>query len=174
MIDPSETLLTIAEIAIAVVGFAGIAFVLRVGSPKPINLFRLQLMVESSVLAVTFSFLPILLLSTALSGERVWALSSAALGIATPIYVATILVRQARRFGSALLPEALIADSTTLAATCVVTATLFLNAMGWAFSERFTGYLVGLLWALAGSIAMFVRIVLLSGASHAEPEDRDP
>ena len=173
MLDPSDTLLTIAEIAIAVVGFAGIAFVLRVGSPKPINLFRLQLMVESSVLAVVFSFLPIFLLSMALPENTVWSASSAILGVATPLYVATILIRQTRRFGAALLPETLIADTTTLGATCIVTVVLFLNVMGWAFEQRFTGYLVGLFWALAGSIAMFVRIVLLSGASHAEREDEE-
>ncbi len=170
MIDPADTLLTIAEIAIAVVGFAGIAFVLRSDSPKPINLFRLQLMVETSVLAITFSFLPILLLSTGFDSERVWALSSALLGVVTPVYVTTIFLRQTERFGATLLPEARIADSTVLGATCLVTALLVLNVFGWAFTHRFTGYLVGLLWALASAVAMFVRIVLLSGASRAEPD----
>ncbi len=164
MIDPPAALLTIAEIAIAVVGFAGIAFVLRSDSPKPINLFRLQLMVETSVLAVTFSVLPILLLTTELASDRVWSLSSAVLGVVTPIYAASVFIRQAQRFGSTLLPEARIADSTVLAATCVVTAALLLNVFGWAFENRFTGYLVGLLASLMSAIGMFVRIVLLSGA----------
>lgn len=168
MIDPPDTLLTIAEIAIAVVGFAGIAFVLRTDSPKPINLFRLQLMVETSVLAMIFSFLPILLLASEYPAQRVWALSSAALGVVTPIYVTTIFLRQAQRFGSTLLPEARIADSTVLAGTCFVTAALAMNVFGWAFENRFAGYLVGLLGALASAVAMFVRIVLLSGASRAE------
>ena len=168
MIEPPDALLTIAEIAIAVVGFAGIAFVLRAGSPKPINLFRLQLMVETSVLAVTFSFLPILLLTTALGPDSVWALSSAGLGVVMPIYVATVFFRQARRFGATLLPEARIADALVLAATCVVTALLLLNVFGFAFSNRFTGYLFGLLTMLVGAIAMFVRIVLLSGARREE------
>ncbi len=167
MIDSADTLLTIAEIAIAVVGFAGIAFVLRADSPTPLNLFRLQLMVETSVLAITFSFLPILLLSTGLGAERVWSLSSAILGVVSPVYVTTIFLRQAQRFGATLLPEARIADPTVLAATCVVTAIQVLNVFGWAFTHRFTGYLLGLLWVLASAVAMFVRIVLLSGASRA-------
>ncbi|MBW2509382.1 MAG: hypothetical protein JRE81_12175, partial [Deltaproteobacteria bacterium] len=62
--DPNEALLTIAEIAIATIGFAGIMSALRPSSSQSadaMHRLRLRLMVEASASVMIFAFLPFVL-----------------------------------------------------------------------------------------------------------------
>ena len=77
----SDALGTIAEIAIAVAGFSGVAAVLgrrSQGEWTPLDVFRLRALLLSSFSIVVFCFLPIVLDLTALAPSQIWALSSGA------------------------------------------------------------------------------------------------
>jgi hypothetical protein len=79
--DASDALATIAEIAIAVAGFSGVAAVLgrrSQGEWSPLDVFRLRSLLLSSLSIVIFCFLPIVLSLTVLESSLVWALSSGA------------------------------------------------------------------------------------------------
>ena len=170
--EPADALLTIAEIAIAVVGFAGIVFALRSGDDEPINVFRLRLMVEISLFAMAICLAPLIFLAAEWPEERLWAAGSAVLCVLLPIYVTTIFIRQARFFGAAVLPEARIADSVALALTSLISLALVLNALGLLSEKRFAGYLVGLLSTLAAAIWMFSRVILLSAVTRISRRPR--
>jgi hypothetical protein len=79
--NATDALATIAEIAIAVAGFSGVAAVLgrrSQGEWSPLDVFRLRALLLSSFSIVIFCFLPIVLSLTLLSSSSVWALSSGA------------------------------------------------------------------------------------------------
>ena len=84
--DPDAVLTTAIEVAIGIAGFSGVVVALgsRIGIewPKsaPVSLSALLLM---SISTVFFGFLPLLMLSAAVSEERVW---SSASGIHLPIW----------------------------------------------------------------------------------------
>lgn len=170
--DPADALLTIAELSIAVVGFAGIVFALRSGDNEPINVFRLRVMVEASLFAIAICLVPLIFLAAGWSPERLWAWGSAVLCVLIPVYVTTVFVRQAQLFGAAVLPEARVADSVALALTSLVSLALVLNALGLLTEKRFAGYLIGLLTTLGAAIWMFSRVILLSGVSRIDRRPR--
>jgi len=75
---PTDVLLTIAEIAIAVLGFAAIVTALRrrSGDGDLISWFRLRVMIESSLAALAFSFLPSVFRAAGLADSYSASLSS--------------------------------------------------------------------------------------------------
>ena len=100
--DPQDALTTVAEIAIAIAGFSGIAAVLgrrRDGEWAPVDVFRLRLLVRISFATVLFCFLPIILSSASVVPKLTWALSSGT----WLVYFGTDIafgIRNARRMAS--------------------------------------------------------------------------
>ena len=79
--DPQDALTTVAEIAIAIAGFSGIAAVLgrhSEGEWAPVDVFRLRLLLRLSFAVVLFCFLPIVLSSASVAPKLTWAVSSGA------------------------------------------------------------------------------------------------
>ena len=80
-LDPQDALTTVAEIAIAIAGFSGVAAVLgrrSQGEWTPLDVLRLRMLLRISFSIVIFCFLPIVLLSASIAADSTWALSSAA------------------------------------------------------------------------------------------------
>jgi hypothetical protein len=101
--NASDALATIAEIAIAVAGFSGIAAVLgrrSQGEWTPLDVFRLRALLLSSFYIVVFCFLPIVLSLTALAPSLVWVLSSGA-WFAWIAGTTAVRITQARRIAAA-------------------------------------------------------------------------
>lgn len=164
--NSDEALLTIAEIAIATIGFAGIMSALRPSSSHSadsMHWLRLRLMVEASASVMIFAFLPFLLRGI-VDGERIWAIGSGILAIASPLLVGSIYVRQQRLFGSALLRDTLLFDSSVVAMGVLVEFVLIANCIGIFFEPRFSAYLVGVLFPLSVAVAMFIRAIFSSDA----------
>jgi len=162
---PQETLLTLAEIGIAVIGFAGILSALRPSRSThadAMHSLRLRIMVEASAYVMLFCFVPLLVVSDDAGDPRVWAAGSALLAVAAPVLVASIYTRQRRIFGSMLLRETLLFDALTIALAAISEVVLILNASQVLFPARFAGYLVGLLFLLGAAVAMFVRAIFAS------------
>ena len=173
--SPYESLLTIAEIAIAVIGFAGIVSALRPrtsGSADAMHRLRVRLMIEGSASVMAFAFLPFVL-SGVFSNSQTWAISSGVLAVTSPIHIGSVYVRQRRIFGSALLRETLLFDTFTIVSAVVVEAVLILNCLGLLFEPQFSGYLVGVLVPLGVAVAMFVRAVFASNAELGAGSDLD-
>ena len=112
----NEALLTIAEIAIATIGFAGIVSALR---PKAshaadaMHRLRLRLMVEASASVMIYAFLPFVLAGF-VSEQQTWAIGSGVIAFTSPIHVGSIYNRQRRIFGSALLRDTLLFDTSVI------------------------------------------------------------
>lgn len=163
--NPVETLLTIAEISIAVIGFAGIVSALRPRSSvlaDAMHRLRMRIMLETAAYVLVIAFFPLLLMGLDLDEHEVWALGSGLLAITAPIQVASIYVRQRSIFGSALLRETILFDAGTIALACLIELALVANAAGFFFEPRFAGYVVGVLFPLWAAVAMFIRAILAS------------
>jgi len=164
--DPNEALLTIAEIAIATIGFAGIMSALRPRSSHPadaMHRLRLRLMVEASASVMVFAFLPFVLLGL-VDSERIWAIGSGILAITSPLLVGSIYVRQRRLFGSSLIRETLLFDTFVMAMAALVEIALIVNCLGALFESHFAAYLMGVLFPLGVAVAMFIRAIFASDA----------
>ncbi len=162
----NDALLTIAEIAIATIGFAGIVSALRPKASHPVDAMhrlRLRLMVEASASVMIYAFLPFVLAGV-VSEQQTWAIGSGVLAFTSPIHVGSIYNRQRRIFGSALLRETLLFDTFVIITAVVVEAIVILNCLGVLFEPRFAGYLLGVLLPLGVAVAMFVRAIFASDA----------
>ncbi len=163
--NENEALLTIAEIAIATIGFAGIVSALRPSSSwlaDAMHRLRLRLMVEASASVMIFAFLPFVL-SGLVGSERIWAFGSGVIAVTSPLLVGSIYVRQRRLFGSGLIRETILFDTSVVITAVLVEITLILNCLGVLFESRFSAYLVGVLFPLAVAVAMFIRAIFSSG-----------
>lgn len=86
--EDRETLFTIAEVSVAVAGFARIVSVLasRSGRDDPgIDSTRLRIMLFTSLSAISLSFVPALVFRFGVSSDSAWRLSGAALLLGTGI-----------------------------------------------------------------------------------------
>lgn len=161
-----EALLSIAEIAIAVIGFAGIVSALRPQSSPAadaMHSLRIRIMVEASASVMVFAFLPFVL-SGAFDVERIWAIGSGAIAVTAPPHIYSVWARQRRLFGTALLRETLLFDSFVMFLATLVEALLIVNCLGWLFESRFGVYLLGVLLPLGVVVAMFIRAIFAAEA----------
>lgn len=159
-----DALLTIAEIAIATIGFAGIVSALRPTTSlvsDSMHRLRLRLMIEGSASVMVYAFLPFVL-SGVLPEQQIWAIGSGILAITCPIHVGSIYRRQQRLFGSALIRETLLFDTSVIIMAVGVETVLVLNCLGVLFEPKFSGYLLGVLLPLGVAVAMFVRAIFAS------------
>ena len=173
--NPNEALLTIAEIAIATIGFAGIMSALRPSSSHPadaMHRLRLRLMVEASASVMIFAFLPFVLVGL-VDNEKMWALGSGILALTSPFLVGSIYVRQRRLFGSGLIRETLLFDTFVVAMAVLVEIVLIVNFLGVIFESRFAAYLLGVLFPLSVAVAMFIRAIFASDAIDRDPPPSD-
>jgi hypothetical protein len=80
MLENTDTLLAMAEIAAAFAGFAALVSVIRRGSDQPAqashDILRLRLVISSSVAGVAAALAPVGLAGYGLEGDTVWRLSS--------------------------------------------------------------------------------------------------
>ena len=164
--DPNEALLTIAEIAIATIGFAGIMSALRPSSSHSVDAMhrlRLRLMVEASASVMVFAFLPFVLQGL-VDSESIWTFGSGILAVTSPLLVGSIYVRQQRLFGSGLIRETLLFDTFVMVSAVVVETALIVNCLGIFFESHFSAYLLGVLFPLAVAVAMFIRAIFAADA----------
>jgi hypothetical protein len=175
-VDPNEALLTIAEIAIATIGFAGIMSALRPSSSQPadaMHRLRLRLMVEASASVMVFAFLPFVLLGV-VDSESVWAFGSGILAVTSPLLVGSIYVRQRRLFGTGLIRETLLFDTFVVVSAVVVETALIVNCLGIFFESHFSAYLLGVLFPLAVAVAMFIRAIFAADAYDRDVPPSNP
>ncbi len=173
--NPNEALLTIAEIAIATIGFAGIMSALRPKSSHKgdaMHRLRLRLMVEGSASVMVFAFLPFVLAGL-VENESIWAIGSGLLAVTSPLHVGSVYVRQRRLFGTTLLRETLLFDTLVMVMAVLVEIVLIVNFLGVLFEPTFAAYLLGVLLPLGVAVAMFIRAIFAADASDREAPPSD-
>ena len=162
---PSDVLLTIAEVAIAVLGFAAIVTALRHRSGQRADLltqYRIRVMIGMSATALLFSFLPFVFRAAGLQESSVASVSSALFAVALAILLGRGLSHQRRQFGSLLLPEIRLFDVSMITSVGLLIVALSLRSAGLVPQLGFAPYVSALLFALFLGVQAFVRIVFFA------------
>jgi hypothetical protein len=167
-LENTQTLETIAEVAIALAGFSGIVAVMgqrSSGEWSPAELTRLRLLLEVSLLVVFLSFLPALMLRGT-SPIAAWRISSGVCGLAHLLPLALYFVRW-RRLGwqkpvhEPTTPLFFNAYSLFLATGGLVISLLQLMiAVGLTPGEPSLIYEISLLWLLGVGAVQFIYLLL--------------
>lgn len=153
-----DVLLTMAELAVAFVGFAGIVVVFQrreADTWEPTDIQRFWLMGVSALLALAFSLLPLLFIAARSSPETTWAVCSAAMAVFVGAHTlgATVgALGRAPGFSRVLSALVLLFALPTL-------VVLVLNVLSVGFHRSLSGYLVGLFYLIGASGAFFARLV---------------
>ena len=153
-----DVLLTMAEIAVAFIGFAGIVVVFQrreADAWERTDTQRFWLMVVSALLALVFSLLPLLFIAAGRSSETTWAVCSAAMAV---FVGAGALAASAAALGRPPGFSRVISGLVLLFAVPSFVV-LVLNALDVGFHRSLAGYLVGLFYLIGYSAAFFARLV---------------
>ena len=162
--EHSDILLTLAEVAVAFVGFAGIASVFARGLdqvPNAVVAVRLRGMVDTGLTACFAAVLPLVVASYPLSASATWRLSS--LGFAG-LFSLVWVVAQARlrRMTKAGVDWGSPLYRRTLWGVWVTTMTLLLaNASGLSKGLEGPLYLTALLVTMVLAGTLFIRVLLI-------------
>ncbi len=154
-----DALTTVAEIAIAIAGFSGVAAVLgrrSDGEWAPLDVLRLRVLLLTSFAIVILCFLPIILISASIAPKMAWTLSSGtwmvwfgttiAFGIPDARRIAKFTGEPIERRYAALIGSLAVGDFTLHALNVVV------------FQEAWP-YLAGLVVMLTVPFAQFLRLL---------------
>jgi hypothetical protein len=159
-VDGSDALFIVAELAIAIAGFASLAVVIgqRRGRDEPeVDALRLRAMLEASLLVVAASLFPLFPFYANASPEAVWRSSSAVLGIAVPLLV-ILQLRRLNLVREVYRPGRLYAG-VQLALAGSASICLWSNAAGVLPGFHQGAYFWGLFALLSYSSIMFVRLI---------------
>jgi len=173
--EHGETLLTIAEIAVALAGFASIVSVIAQrpdGRSRTADAARLRMMLEVALRNAGFAVLPLPFLQLAPSDPIVWRVASGVY-VAVALAYAAIRLRSVRGFDSGRFTISLQA---LLAMTTIAS---FANVLGLAGANAFSLYLASLLIGLSVAGLAFLSVVTsalggtpVQDAAQQDDEDR--
>lgn len=163
--EPAAVLLTLAEVSIATVGFAGVVSVLR-GDASPedaaMRQWRLRFMVTSGTMAVGFCLLPLPLLGDGMPPHRVWSSASALMVASNLVFTFWAYREQRDHLGAALYRGTIVNDLSLIILMVGSTVFALLNALGTLWAARFSVYLVSVMVWLTFAIVAFFRMILAS------------
>ena len=151
--DHRDTLLTLAEIAVALAGFTGLVSVIghrHDDASRRVDWFRLRMMLEVSLRNAAFALLPLPLLDVVSSESTIWRLASGIYLVTVPAHVlfrrrqegADTVVRTLTGSSLGLLPVSLLA--------CLA------NVFGLGGAHAFSLYFLSLLLGLVAAGLLFL------------------
>ncbi len=166
MLPESETLSTVAEVGIAITGFAGIIVAIGRRSDNEWSAAaaaNLRDLVGASLGAVLFSFVPVWLDAAIDSPDAVWQVSNGLYGVFRFSYMALVFV-SIRRKGESVFPQ----QAVTLPLIGVTLGVFHLvAAVGFLREVHYFIFLTGLLWGLCIGLISFSRLLSDRTASDA-------
>jgi hypothetical protein len=164
-VQHEDLLIGIAEISIALTGFAGVVVVLgrRSSGPWPLaEQYHFRSLIENGLLAVLAALLPFAVLQHTSDPSTVWRVSSGIFGAASLAHAVVIQGRRQRRLRTTEGTAGLLPTPWMIViglGSIAVHIALFLNAAGLFFEGTFGPYLYGLLWDLSMGSLFFIRLV---------------
>jgi len=153
--ENADFLLTVSEIAIAIVAFATIILVFRQSTGR--DLTQLQVLATRSIVEVSlgiavFALLPIVLVNAGFTGTGLWRASNGAFGTFLVSFWVTYAERR-RRATKPGDPHRGFTFFTVVIGGGLVGVFLLFDAVLWA---RFSAYSFGLFWSLISAFLAFV------------------
>jgi hypothetical protein len=168
VVQESEILLTIAEIAVAFAGFSSIVVVFRnreVEVWESLDTFRYQGMLAGSLATAALATVPLVVFWLSVPSHLVWRVSSGVLFVWFLLVILSQL--RFRSLFPALAGKALF---FVFFSTSVATAiALALNSTGMAFQGTAGTFLIGITWTLILSGWQFFQLVSLPPGAGDEP-----
>lgn len=154
----SDTLLTLAEVGVAFAGFTGLAALLVRSRVDPrAHHARFRAMIESALIVVVFSILPLVLSALGLSERAAWRIASGLLAVAL---LAEITAAGSRTLGLTSRSFSTGLSVVLFALLALASCLLLANAAGF-FAELIGGVYLGSLFALLiGAAILFLRVLL--------------
>ena len=150
-----ETLLTLAELAVALAGFTGIVGVLgrRTQDPaRAISWLRLRAMLEVALRNAAFAVLPIPFLGVVSSETVVWRVASGAYFLAVVVYILL------RRRGDGSTTVGMAISRPFLALLPVSLLACIANVLGLGGPNAFSLYLLSLVLGLVTAGMLFLSV----------------
>lgn len=167
MLENTDTLLSLAEIAAAFAGFAALVSVIRGGGDETDvvhDLLRLRLVIASSVAGVAAALIPVGLVAYGLDSELTWRLAAVLFLVFDDGIIVSFL--RAYRPVRGTFPPDRLAVSLVTALEVVEQASLLAVALGLAVSAAPALYVTALIANICQAGFIFVRFVG-SAFSHA-------
>lgn len=166
----SDAFSTLAEVAVAFLGFTGVVGIFGGRGRPPAVTLRLWVMVELGLALLLLALLPMVLHELGSRGAALWTLCSGAAALFVLAHFAFVVPRivpylRAGTWGrvpggvNGAVPALLLASLLTQG----------LNAAGLGLERSHGGYLLGLFLVVAGSGLNFFALLVVLRASDAEP-----
>ncbi|MDH3743763.1 MAG: hypothetical protein OES47_01530 [Acidobacteriota bacterium] len=160
--DPTDQLIVLTEVGVALAGFAGVVASFRFKAGARVsrgNVLGLSMMITIGLIVAFFSLLPLALLNFGLERQLVWGICSGLHGLNYTAFGMDTQRRlrkvQVRKRSSLWMLKVLIPIGGY-----GVAVALYLNAMGVVFHREFGVYFIALVVPLILSGYMFVRLVV--------------
>lgn len=159
--EETESLTIVAELAVALAGFAGIVVSLRrrFDDPASFAYARLWRLIEASFGTTFFALLPLALYHLELAPRGVWGISSLGFGVWLLVALGFIFWRFTNQLRSPYMSWRFNGPVFLLQA--MLALVLLLNSLGLTTARQFGPYFVGLLGYLIIAGMMFARLLLL-------------
>lgn len=161
MVDHTDTLLTIAEVAAAFAGFGALATIFSRRSDAsvgPQQFIRLSNIVGSAIFLVVAGFLPILILGFPAAEPFAWQLASGLILLLDWVYAA-IAVRAARMISASTTSDSPTERVAVYGLEALIQVLLAMGALGFLGSLTAPVYLVCLALALVQIGVQFMVLV---------------
>ena len=155
-----ESLLTVAEISIAVAGFSGVIATFQLRQIEHVSRGRVVavwMIVNISLFMALFCALPFVLVQFALEDKSVWAISSALLGV-YGITIGPFVIRNMRLRREKLQVRILFTSLPIIGVALVVVN--FLNSLGIIFSQEAGPFLALVVFLLSLACYNFARLMM--------------
>ena len=159
-----DQLIAIAQIAVALAGFAGVVATFHLRGPDSItrpSFIRLRIMIELSLCVCMFSLLPMAIYNFGARDATVWAIANSTLALFSLFYLALVISRWSRGlYGKGKLSKKVVYPSGTVAfALYLVLVLVSFGAI--KFHKPFSVYVFILFFDLGLACLMFARLVIL-------------
>lgn len=171
----AELLVAVAQLALGVAGFSGIAmyFKRKPGRLTELEVYRIAILFLNSFAAMFISLVPFPLQAFGFSNAVVWRTCSALLAVFELAFLAYYIPRSQRYWRK--VPELFSRRSMVLTytGTFVNLAAQAANALGLAGGRHAAIFMVGTVWLLFHATFQFGRILFVQpGESGDHPGDR--
>ena len=156
-----EQLLTIAEVSVALAGFAGIVATFQFRQQVNVNrghALALSMIVNISLVGALFAVLPMVFINYGIAEEDVWPICSALMGINISIFI--FYVWRTTRLNSLPFKTRIIFSSFFVVAFAIVCAN-FMNSVGLVFENQFGTYFISFVFCFFLVGYNFSRLLML-------------